>query len=65
MRNNPPPAEIGIHRDALPHFAGRKAEVSDLRKRLGRWLFGVSPKSINGTSVHFAFAISVVAKAPR
>ena len=63
MRNNPPPAEIGIHRDALPHFAGRKAEVSDLRKRLGRWLFGISPEGIDSAIVNFP--VSVATKVPR
>ena len=36
MPNNPPPAELGTHRDELPYFAGRKTELSALNKRLGR-----------------------------
>ena len=36
MLNNPPPAELGTHRDELPYFAGRKTELSALNKRLGR-----------------------------
>lgn len=64
MRNNPPPAALGTHRDETPYFAGRKAEVSDLRKRLGRWLFGISPEGIDGTIVNFAVAVSV-ATTPR
>ena len=30
MPDNPPPAELGTHRDELPYFAGRKAELSAL-----------------------------------
>ena len=33
---NPPPAELGTHRDELPYFAGRKTELTALSKRLGR-----------------------------
>ena len=36
MPDNPPPAEFGTHRDELPYFAGRKAELSALDKRLHR-----------------------------
>ena len=36
MPDNPPPAELGTHRDELPYFAGRKTELVALRKRLGR-----------------------------
>ncbi len=36
MPNNPPPADLGTHRDELPYFAGRRAELAALRKRLGR-----------------------------
>ena len=36
MPNNPPPAELGTHRNELPYFAGRKTELSALSKRLGR-----------------------------
>ena len=36
MPDNPPPAELGTHRDELPYFAGRKTELIALRKRLGR-----------------------------
>ena len=36
MPNNPLPAELGTHRDELPYFAGRGAELAALRKRLGR-----------------------------
>ena len=36
MPNNPPPAELGTHRDELPYFAGRKAELSALGQRLRR-----------------------------
>ena len=65
MRNNPRPAALGTHRDELPHFAGRKAEVSDPRKRLDRWLLGTSPEGINGPNVNFAVAVRVATKAPR
>ena len=44
MRINPPPAELGTHRDALPYFAGRKAELSALRKRLARLLSTRDPR---------------------
>ena len=34
--SNAPPAELGTQRDRPPYFAGRKAELSALRKRLDR-----------------------------
>ena len=36
MLNTPPPTELGTHRDELPYFAGRKAELSALGQRLRR-----------------------------
>ena len=36
MPKAPPPAELGTQRDALPYFAGREAELTALRQRLGR-----------------------------
>ena len=36
MLRNPPATELGTHRDQLPYFAGRKAELYALGKRLGR-----------------------------
>ena len=36
MPDNPPPAELGTHRDELPYFAGRKTELTALRKLLSR-----------------------------
>ena len=44
MRNDPPPPELGTHRDALPYFAGRKAELSALGKRLTRLLSTGDPR---------------------
>ena len=36
MPKAPLPAELGTQRDALPYFAGREAELTALRQRLGR-----------------------------
>ena len=36
LSSNAPPAELGTQRDRPPYFAGRKAELSALRKRLDR-----------------------------
>ena len=44
MRNNPPPAELGTQRDALPYFAGRKAELAALGKRLARLRSTADPR---------------------
>lgn len=41
---SPPPVEIGTHRDELPYFAGRKAELSALRKRLRRLCATADPR---------------------
>ena len=65
MRNNPRPAALGTHRDETPYWAGRKADVPDLRKRLDRPLLGTSPEGNDGPIVNFAVAISVATKAPR
>ena len=64
MHNKRPPAVLGTHRDETPHFAGRKAGVSDLRKRLDRPLLGTSPEGIDDPIVNFAVAVSV-ATTPR
>ena len=42
--SNPPPVELGTHRDELPYFAGRKAELSALRKRLSRLCLTADPR---------------------